>query len=61
MSFARLLHRGDDIGADPRHEAQGDAGGDPAAAELALGPDELRRLDAALPPSAAGTPRASCT
>ncbi|MEU9316986.1 aldo/keto reductase [Streptomyces sp. NPDC048295] len=62
VSPAWLPHRGDDIVPIPGTMRRATLEENLAAAELSLGPDELRRLDAALPPSpAAGTPRASCS
>ncbi|MEE1774298.1 aldo/keto reductase [Streptomyces sp. JV185] len=51
VSLAWLLHRGDDIVPIPGTKRRATLEDNLAAAELALGPDELRRLDTALPPS----------
>ncbi|WTG05084.1 aldo/keto reductase [Streptomyces sp. NBC_01590] len=51
VSLAWLLHQGDDIVPIPGTKRRSTLEENLAAAELTLGPDELRRLDAALPPS----------
>ncbi|MFE7261697.1 aldo/keto reductase [Streptomyces sp. NPDC057592] len=51
VSLAWLLHRGDDIVPIPGTKRRSTLEENLAAAELTLGPDEMRRLDTALPPS----------
>ncbi|MFK4208842.1 aldo/keto reductase [Streptomyces sp. NPDC030920] len=51
VSLAWLLHQGDDIAPIPGTKRRAKLEENLAATEITLGPDELRRLDAALPPS----------
>ncbi|MFD5187050.1 aldo/keto reductase [Streptomyces sp. NPDC058357] len=51
VSLAWLLHQGDDIAPIPGTKRRATLEENLAATEITLGPDELRRLDAALPPS----------
>jgi aryl-alcohol dehydrogenase-like predicted oxidoreductase len=51
VSLAWLLHQGDDIAPIPGTKHRATLEENLAATEITLGPDELRRLDAALPPS----------
>ncbi|MFJ1711606.1 aldo/keto reductase [Streptomyces sp. NPDC088260] len=51
VSLAWLLHQGDDIAPIPGTKRRATLEENLAATGITLGPDELRRLDAALPPS----------
>lgn len=51
VSLAWLLHRGADIVPIPGTKRRPTLEENLTAAQLTLGPDELRRLDTALPPS----------
>ncbi|MFJ3121810.1 aldo/keto reductase [Streptomyces sp. NPDC086993] len=51
VSLAWLLQQGDDIAPIPGTKRRATLEENLAATEITLGPDELRRLDAALPPS----------
>ncbi|MEE1749610.1 aldo/keto reductase [Streptomyces sp. JV184] len=51
VSLAWLLHQGDDIAPIPGTKRRAKLEENLAATEITLGPDELRRLDTALPPS----------
>jgi aryl-alcohol dehydrogenase-like predicted oxidoreductase len=57
VALAWLLHKGEDIVPIPGTKRRRYLEENVAAAALALGPDEIERLDAALPPGATAGPR----